>query len=85
MGKTFGFSDEHYFLVENVHNLSTGYILPQFHLVFDDLSETVICTRDNDSVFNAICNDRFELTRDWYAKDDHDNNGNIIYCPPPLE
>ena len=85
MGKMWCFPDKHYSLVANVCYLSTGYISPQFHLVSDNLFETVICTRDNDSVFNAICNDRFELTRDWYAKDDHDNNGNIIYCPPPLE
>ena len=63
----------------NVCNLSTGYISPQLHLVFDDLFETVINTKDDESVFNAICNDLFELNRDWYAKDEHDDNGNLIY------
>ena len=53
--------------MENVSNLSTGYISPQFHFVFDDLFQMVIFTRDDDSVFNAICNDIFELNRDWYA------------------
>ena len=63
----------------NVCNLSTGYISPQLHLVFDDLFETVIITKDDESVFNAICNDLFELNRDWYTKDEHDYNGKLIY------
>ena len=54
MGQFLGFSDEHSYLVENVHNLSTGYISPQFHLVFDDLFETAIRTKDDDHVFNKI-------------------------------
>ena len=53
--------------MENVSNLSTGYISPQFHFFFDDLFQMVIFTRDDESVFNAICNDIFELNRDWYA------------------
>ena len=67
MGKFWGFSDKHYYLVVNIFHLITGYISPWFHLVFNDLFETVICTRDGESVFNAICNDIFELNRDWYA------------------
>ena len=69
----------------NVINLSTGYISSQFHLVFDDLFETVICTKDDESVLNAICNDLFELNKDWYYEDEHDDNGKFIYQPPPLE
>ena len=49
MGKLLGFSNEHSSLVGNFRNLSTGYILPQFHLVSDDLSETVICTKEDDN------------------------------------
>ena len=85
MGRFWGFSDEHSSLVVNVCNLITGYISPQFHLVFDDLFETFIRTRDCKSVFNAICNDMFELNRVCYAKDDHDDNVNIIYKRVPLE
>ena len=36
-----GFSDEHATLVDNVRHLSTHFISPQFHLVFEDLFETV--------------------------------------------
>ena len=60
------FYDEHYSLVEIFRNLITGYISHQFHLVFDILFEAVICTKDNDNVFNAISNDLFGLNRDWY-------------------
>ena len=65
MGKFLGYSDEHYSLVANVCNFSTGYISTQFNLVFDDLFDTVICTRYDESVFNAIFNDLFGLNRYW--------------------
>ena len=68
MGQFWGFSDEHSSLVENVYNLSTGYISPLFHLVFDDLFETVICTKDYENVFNQNFNDLFGLNRYWYSK-----------------
>ena len=45
MGQVFGFSGEHSSPVSNVSNLSTEYISPQFHLVFDELFETVIRTK----------------------------------------
>ena len=69
----------------NVRNLSTGYISPQFHLVFDDLFDTVICNKVNDNVLNDICNDLFDLNRDWYSEDEHDDNRKLIYQPPPSE
>ena len=72
MGLFFGGLYEHSSLVINFCHLSKGYISPQFHLVFDDSFETFISTRNDKSVFGAICNDLFELNRDWYAKDEHD-------------
>ena len=64
--------------------LHTGYISPQFHLVFDDLFETVIRTKDDEGVFNAIFNDLLKLNRDWYAEYENDDNGKLIYRPPNL-
>ena len=64
MSQFLGFSDNNYSLVENVHNLGTGYISPQFNLVFDNLFKMVIFTKDNASVFNAIYNDLSELNMD---------------------
>ena len=37
LGQFLGFSEEHSTLVANVRKLWTGYISPQYHLVFDDL------------------------------------------------
>ena len=85
MGHFLGFSDDHSSLVKNVRNLSTGYISPQFHLVFDDLFETFICTKDDDNGFNKIYNDLFDSNRDWYAQDEHYDNVKLIQQPPPLE
>ena len=78
-GAILGFSYEHSSLVVIICHLSTGYISPWFHLVFNDLFETVIHTIDDESVFNAICNDIFELNRDWCAKDENDDTGKLIY------
>ena len=53
MSQFLGSSDENSSLMANVYHLSNGYISPQFHLVFINLFETVICTRDDEIVFNA--------------------------------
>ena len=84
MGQFLGFSDEHYSIVEFFRNLSTGYISLQFHLVFDDLFETVTCTGYNEIIFNYILNYLFELNKYWYPKDEHADNYKLIYQPPPL-
>ncbi len=60
VGHFLGYSDKHSSLVANVHHLSTGYVSPQFHVVFDDLFETVVCNGDNDAVINSICDGLFE-------------------------
>ncbi len=44
----------------NERHLSTGHMSPQFHVVFDDLFETVVCNEDNDEVINSICDGLFE-------------------------
>ena len=84
LGKFLGFSDEHSILVANFCNLRTGYISPQYHLVFDDLFETTVCTGDNDPVINNICNDLFDSSRNWYSKEEFDTDGKLIYRPLPL-
>ena len=72
------FSSERSSVVANVRDLITGYIPPQFHLVSGDLFETIICNKDDENVFNDICNYMFDLNRDWYAKDENDDNGKLI-------
>ena len=41
LGQFLGFSDEHSTLVARVRNLSTNYVSPQFHVVFDDLFTSI--------------------------------------------
>jgi hypothetical protein len=79
-----GFSDEHSSLVANVRHLSTNFISSQFHVVFDDLFETVNRTGVDEPVVESICQDFFQLNRKLYAEEELDKAGNLIYQPTPL-
>ena len=85
LGQFLGFSDEHSSLVANIRNLTTGYISPQYHVVFDDLFETVGGSGEADEVVDTVCAKLFENSRDWYVEEEHDENGELIYSPPPLD
>jgi hypothetical protein len=78
------FLDEHSSLVANVHHLSTNFISPKFHVVFDDLFETVNRIGVDEPVVKSICQDLFQLNRELYAEEELDKAGNLIYQPPPL-
>jgi hypothetical protein len=84
MGQFVGFSDEHSSLVANARHLTTNFISPQFHLVFDDLFETVNRIGVDDLVIESICNELFQLNRELFAEEELDEAGNNIYQPPPL-
>jgi len=84
LGQFVGFSDKHSSMVANVRHLTTGYISPQFHVVFDDLFEKVNRTGAHDRVIESICNGLFQRNRELYAEDELDEVGNLIYGPPPL-
>ena len=84
LGKCIGFSDEHSTLVENIRNLRTGYISPQYHLIFDDLFGTTVHTGDNYPVIDNIHNELFDSIRDWYTEEEFKPDGQLIYRPPPL-
>jgi hypothetical protein len=84
VGQFLGYSDEHSSLVANVWHLSTGYVFPQFHVVFDDLFKTVIRNGDNDAVINSICDGLFNRNCELYVEDEFDNDGLLVYKPPPL-
>jgi hypothetical protein len=79
-----GFSYGHSSLVVNVWHLSTGIVSPQYHVVFDDLFQTVFNSGDDDALVNTICNDLFEYNPDIYAEDEF-ASGNLVYRPPPLD
>ena len=85
-GQFLGFSDEHSSLVANVRNLTTGYVSPQYHVVFDDLFQTVYASIDYDvDLIDAILNKLFETEREIYAEEELDDDGDVIYSPPPLD
>ena len=58
---------------------------PQFHVVFDDLFQTVFSSGKDDVLVDRICNELFRYNRDVYAEDKFDSAGNLVYCPPPLD
>jgi len=92
LGQFVGFSDEHSSLVvANVRHLTTAYISPQFHVVFDDLFETetetetaVNCIGVDDRIIESICNGLFQRNQELYAEDELDEADKNIYRPPPL-
>ena len=52
--------------------------------MFDDLFETTVWQGGNDPIIDTIYNDMFESSRYWYAEEDYESSGQLIYCPPPL-
>ena len=53
-GAVLGISEEHSSLVAKVRHLSTGFVSPQYHIVFDDQFETVYSSGEDDGVVDAI-------------------------------
>ena len=84
LGQFLGFSEEHSSLVANVRHLKTGHISPQYHCVFDDKFETVFSTGENDGVIAAITNMLWDNNRELYALDEFDDDGLLVYQPPPF-
>jgi len=85
LGQFLGYSDEHSSLVANVRHLKTGFISPQFHVVFDDLFESVFSSGPDDDIINAICEDLYHTSREVFATDEYDAHDNLVYKPPPLD
>ena len=83
-GKFIGFSDNHSTLVATFRNFKRGYISPQYHIVFDDLFETKFRRDENNPVIDQICNDILNYSQDWYAEEEYDPEGQLIYRPTPL-
>jgi hypothetical protein len=71
-------------MVANFRHLTTGYISSQFHVVFDDLFETVNCTGADDRVVESICNELFQRNRELLLKTNSMRPVIFIYRPPPL-
>ena len=82
MGQFLGFSPQHSSLVALIRHLSTGYVSPQYHVVFDDRFETVFGNGRHENV-EHILDGIFENSRDMYAEPEI-VDGEVVYKPPPL-
>jgi hypothetical protein len=80
-----GYSDEHSSLVANIWHLKTGFVSPQYHIVFDDLFKTVFSSGADDALVNSICENLYGTSCEIYATDEYDAHNNLVYKPPPLD
>ncbi|KAL7478274.1 hypothetical protein ACHAW6_004049 [Cyclotella cf. meneghiniana] len=85
MGQFLGFSKEHSSTVALVRNLHTGYVSPQYHVVFDNKFETVFLDGKTSDELDKICNELFVNSCECYAEEEYDEDGVLIYKPPPLD
>ena len=85
MGQFLGLSSEHLTTVALVRNLHTGYVSPQYHVVFDDKFETVFSDGKSSAELDAICAKLFVSGRESYVEDEYDEDGILIYRPPSLD
>ena len=85
MGQFLGFSRQHSSTVAMVQNLHTGYVSPQYHVVFDDNFQTVFHDGKSSEELDKICNQLFVESRDCYVEEEYDDDGILIYKPPPLD
>ncbi len=65
--------------------MGTGYVSPQYHVVFDDLFETVFSSGSNNALVDSICKNLYGTSCEIYATDEYDAEDNLVYKPPPLD
>ena len=86
-GQFMGFSPSHSNRVANILNVVTGFVSPQFHLVFDDLFSTVATDGLHTEHFDAVSWTR--LIESGYEPDvwgvERDDDGNLLAEPPRLD
>jgi hypothetical protein len=85
LGQFLGYSDEHSSLIANIWHLKTGYVSAQYHVVFDDLFETVFSSGANDALVDSICKNLYGTSCEIYATDEYDAHDNLVYKPPALD
>ena len=65
--------------------MGTGYVIPQYHVVFDDLFETVFNSGADDALVDSISKTLYGTSCEVYATDEYDADNNLVYKPPPLD
>jgi len=68
-----------------VQNLHTGFVSPQYHVVFDDKFETIYHDGKSTEELDRICDELFATNREIYAEEEYDDDGLLVYMPPPLD
>eukprot|EP00956_Cyclotella_meneghiniana_P015168 scaffold23014_cov71-Cyclotella_meneghiniana.AAC.1 len=85
MGQFLGFSRQHSSTVALVQ-IHTGYVSPQYHVVFDGNFQTVFNDGKTSEEVDKICNQLIVESRDCYVQEEYDDeDGVLIYSPPPLD
>ena len=85
MGQFLGFSCQYLSTVALVRNLHMGYIHPQYHVVFDDKFKTIFHAGKSTEELDKICNELFVESHNCYVEEGYDEDGVLIYKPPPLD
>ncbi len=65
--------------------MGTGYVSPQYHVVFDDLFETVFSSGSNDALVDSICEKFYGTSCEINATNEYDAKDNLVYKPLPLD
>ncbi len=85
LGQFLGYSDEYSSLVANIRHLKTVFVSPQYHVVFDNLFETVFSSGANNALVDSSCKSLYGTSCKIYATDEYDAHDNLVYKPPPLD
>ncbi len=81
LGQFLGYSEDHSSLVANIRHLQTGYVSPQYHVLYDDLFQTVFSAGQSTSLVDTICEELFTTSCEVYDTDEYDADYNLVYCP----
>ena len=85
MGQFLGFSKEHFPLLLWFAIYTLWVISPQYHVVFDGNFQTVFHDGETSEELDQICNELFVNSRDCYVEEEYDDDGILVYKPPPLD
>ena len=67
------------------NHLKTGFVSPQYHVVFDDLFKTVFSSGADDALVDSICENLYGTSCKIYATNEYDAHNNLVYKPHPLD
>ncbi|KAL7475712.1 hypothetical protein ACHAW6_001621 [Cyclotella cf. meneghiniana] len=85
MDQFLDFLREHSSTIALVLNLHTGYISPQYHVVFDDKSKTVFHDDKTSEELDKICEELFTTSQDCYVEEEFNDDGILVYTSLPLD